>query len=95
MTIEDITNFCEFKDCAVSLSHPEAGSIRIDGNGVQAKYNNYRRYLQFNELSALPPPGEVLEKANRFTIHRASGDQSLTREEFLKELETFQRKINV
>ena len=88
MTLEDIANYCEFKDCQISLGSPETGFVRLDGNGLQ-KANNYRRFLSLNELAAAPSPKKVLEAAQVFKVRRGEEESSLSREEFEAELRKF------
>ena len=35
MTVEEIADFCEFKDCRVSAGAPQTGFIHIDGTGLE------------------------------------------------------------
>lgn len=95
VTLDEITNFCEFKECTVSLGDPEAGFIRVDGNGVQTRFNNYRRFLAHHELAALPSPKQVLEKATVFRIEENGQTRTLSREEFQAELQAFQEKVGM
>ncbi|MDA2937700.1 hypothetical protein MYX75_05485 [Acidobacteria bacterium AH-259-A15] len=94
MTIEDIANFCEFKDCEVSLGDPVVGFIQIDGTGVK-RPNNFQRYLSFHELSALASPKKVLGKASTFKVQRGNEVQAFNRKEFKRELEAFQQKVGI
>jgi len=92
MTIEDVADYCEFKDCAVVLGDPSVGFVSVDGGGYQ-KRNNFSRFLSFNELSALPSPNKVLEKATTFRIQLPGGENVLTREQFEQELSAFRKKV--
>lgn len=88
MTVDEIANYCEFKDCQVTLGDPAAGFIRIDGNGVR-KASNYNRFLSHNELAAAPSPRKVLDSATVFKIRRGDADQQLTRPEFEADYQRF------
>ncbi len=90
MTIEDIANYCEVKDCRVSLGSSEAGFITIDGTGVTGRFNNYRRFLRFHELQALPEPRRLLAAATTFTIEDGGEPRELDRAQFQQELKRFQ-----
>ena len=92
MTIEDVADYCEFKDCAVALGDPSIGVISVDGGGYQKRYN-FARFLSLNELSALPSPKVVLEKATAFRVQLPTGELVLTREEFERELRVFREKV--
>ncbi|HLV00604.1 MAG TPA: hypothetical protein VKZ59_05020 [Acidobacteriota bacterium] len=97
MTIDDIANFCEFKDCSVVFGNPEIGFIKVDGVGVATRFNNYRRFLAHNELAALASPRKVLQEATVFRIQSEGGEELrvLNREEFEQELREFQEKVGV
>jgi hypothetical protein len=86
VTLDDIANFCEVKDCRVRLGDPEVGYITIDGTGVVTRENNYRRFLAFRELASLPAPQRVLTAATSFVIQGPEGQRTLSREEFEAEL---------
>ncbi|HSR66538.1 MAG TPA: hypothetical protein VLU25_01230 [Acidobacteriota bacterium] len=86
MTIDDIANYCEFKDCQVSLGSPEAGFIHVDGYGLVRNTYNYRRFLALNELGALSSPDQVVEAAQTFKIKDARGERSLDRQAFQTEM---------
>ncbi len=88
MTIDEIANYCEFKDCQITLGDPAAGFVRIDGNGLQ-KASNYRRFLSLNELAAAPSPRKVLESATVFKVRSGGGERSLARKEFEAEYQQF------
>jgi hypothetical protein len=92
MTIEDVADYCVSKDCVVVLGDPAAGFIAVDGGGYM-KRHNFARYLALNELSALPSPKGVLEKATTFRVEAATGEKVMTREEFEKELDAFRQKV--
>lgn len=92
MTIQDIADFCEFKDCEVSLGDPEVGFIPVDGTGVRRQYN-YNRYLAHNELSGLPSPRRVLDKASVFKVRTGDQVQVFDREQFQRELQAFLEKV--
>ena len=92
MTIEDVADYCEFKECAVLLGDPNVGFISVDGGGYQ-KRNNFARFLSLNELSALPSPKKVLEKATSFRVQLPKGETAMTREEFEGELSAFRKKV--
>ncbi len=85
MTLDDIANYCEVKDCRVRLGDPEVGYITIDGTGVVTRENNYRRFLALRELASLPAPQQVLAAATSFVI-QSEGQRTLSREEFEAEL---------
>lgn len=93
MTIDEISNFCEFKDVVVSLGSPETGFIAIDGSGLVTKQNNYRRFLMLHELASLPAPRKVLSTATLFQIHQGSELRELDRSEFEAELQRFQALV--
>lgn len=97
VTIDDIANFCEFKDCTVVFGSPDIGFIQVDGIGVTTRFNNYRRFLAHHELGSLAPPRKVLERATRFRIQREGGEElrDLSREEFERELKEFQEKVGI
>ncbi len=88
MSIDDIADFCEFHDCVVTAGSPETGAVTIDGRGYQ-KRNNYMRFLSLNELSGLPSPLEVLQRAIYFQIRRDTGTVQVSREEFEQQLSRF------
>lgn len=90
MTIEEIANYCEVIDCRVSLGSSEAGFITIDGTGVTGRFNNYRRFLRFHELQALPEPHHLLEAATTFTIEDEGEPREMDRTQFEQELRRFQ-----
>ena len=90
MTIEEIANYCEVRDCQVALGSPEAGQITIDGTGVTGRFNNYRRFLNFHELGSLPEPRRVLKAATAFRIETAGAARELDRAAFEQELKRFQ-----
>jgi hypothetical protein len=92
VTIEDVADYCEFKDCAISLGSEEAGFIDVDGGGYRRRYN-YDRFLSLNELSALPSPRQVMQKAASFTVKRAAVTVVLSREEFERELRRFRAQV--
>lgn len=94
MTIDEITNFCQFKGCQVSLGSPEAGFVEIDGGGLQRR-NNYNRYLSLNELASRPSPVRVLEEASAFTVKRDGQTRRLDRSEFEQELADFNRQLGL
>ena len=97
MTIDDIANFCEFKDCSVAFGSPDIGFIQVNGIGVTTRFNNYRRFLAHHELGSLAPPRKVLEKATVFRIQREGGEdlRELSREEFEQELNIFREKVGI
>lgn len=95
MTLDDVANYCEFKDTAVFLGDPKVGFIRVNGAGVQRNVSNYGRFLAFNELAAMPSPQKVLEAATLFRIERGSESRTLTRQEFEEELEAFRQKLGI
>lgn len=95
MTIEDVADYCELMDCAVSLGNPDIGFVAVDGRGVRGKFNNYRRFLQLNELASLPDPVKVLEGASVFRIEDDDGTRTLDRVEFERELRRFRQLIGV
>lgn len=86
MTLDDIANYCEVKDCRVRLGSPEVGYITVDGTGVVTRENNYRRFLAFRELASLPSPQRVLAGATSFVIQSSEGQRTLSREEFEADL---------
>jgi hypothetical protein len=92
VTIEDVADYCAFKDCTVSLGSQQAGFIEVDGGGYRRCYN-YDRFLALNELSALPSPKKVMQKADSFSITKARGTAQMTREEFEHELRTFRELV--
>lgn len=95
LTIDQIADFCEFKDCTVTLGDPEAGFIHVDGTGRRRPYN-YGRFLSFRELGAEPlRNSEVVERATVFKIRRGSDERVLNRHEFETEWEDFLRKAGV
>ena len=93
MRTDDIADYCELKACAVSFGHPDIGFVTIDGLGVRRRFNNYRRFLDLNELASLPNPSEVLEKATVFRIQNDREPRTLDRAEFERELERFRELI--
>lgn len=93
MTIDDIANYCEVKDCRVSLGSAEAGYIHIDGNGLMARDNNYRRFLALREMASLPNPAAVLAVADTFTVDQGGPARTLTRVDFESELRRFQELV--
>ncbi|HSR50442.1 MAG TPA: hypothetical protein VLV83_06410 [Acidobacteriota bacterium] len=86
MTIDDIANYCEFKDCEVSLGSPEAGFIRVDGYGLVRNTNNYRRFHMLHELGSMASPKDVIGAAESFKIKDADGQRSLDRQAFEAEM---------
>lgn len=95
LTIEQMADFCEFKDCAVTVGDPETGFIDIDGTGRRRPYN-YGRFLSFRELGAEPlRTSEVVDRATVFKIRRGSEERVLNRQEFETELQDFLRKVGV
>lgn len=97
VTIDDIANFCEFKDLSVVFGSPDIGFIRVDGVGVTTRFNNYRRFLLHHELGSLASPGKVLEEATVFHIQREGGEElrELSRDDFEQELSEFQEKVGI
>lgn len=95
MTIDDIANYCEVMDCTVQCGSPEDGFVSVDGTGLRLNRNNYRRFLMFHELGALPSPRKVLEKATTFKIQEESGERALTRPEFEEELQKFSARVGL
>jgi hypothetical protein len=95
MTLEDIADFCEIKNCQVSLGDPELGFIRIDGGGVISRANNYRRFLAFNELASLPSAAKVLESATLFLVDDSLRIQKLSRQEFQDQLTALKRLLSL
>ncbi len=93
MTTDDLANYCELKDVAVSYGHPEVGFVAVDGRGVRRKFNNYRRFLELNELASLPDPAEVLKRATVFRIQDEGETRTLDRAEFEAELDRFRDLI--
>lgn len=87
MTLQEIADYCELMDCRVSFGSPEAGYVTVDGTGVVAPYNNYRRFLAFHELDHLPDPERVLAQAEVFRVFCADGERRLDRGAFQQELE--------
>jgi len=94
LTIDEITNFCQFKGCEVYIGSPEAGFVGIDGGGIQRR-NNYHRYLAFNELASQPSAREVLQKASIFKLKLGEETRTMERQEFEKEMKHFQRKLGL
>ena len=90
MTIEEIANYCEVKDCRVSLGSSEAGFITIDGTGVTGRFNNYRRFLRFHELDSLPEPRGVMAAAKTFRVESEYDLKEMDRAGFEQELKRFQ-----
>lgn len=90
MTVDDIANYCEVKDCQVTFGDAETGFVRVDGTGVTGPYNNYRRFLAHHELSALPNPDKVLAATTTFVVEANCNRQSLSREDFEVDLKRFQ-----
>ncbi|MEE8583711.1 MAG: hypothetical protein V3T83_02550 [Acidobacteriota bacterium] len=88
MTVEEIADYCEFKNCQIRLGDPATGFIRIDGNGVQ-EASNYGRFLSLNELAAAPSPRKVVESATVFKVRHVGGERSLARQEFEAEYQRF------
>ena len=88
LTIDEVANFCEWKDCRVTVGDAELGFVHIDGRGVNQS-SNYRRFLSLNELAALPSPKDVVEKATLFKIEHGGEQRSLSRDEFRSEYEKF------
>lgn len=97
VTIDDIANFCEFKDCSVVFGSPEIGFVQVDGIGVTTRFNNYRRFLLHHELGSLASPRKVLQEATVFRIQREGGEElrDLSREEFEQELREFQERVGI
>ena len=94
MTLEDISNFCQLRDCCVRLGHSEAGFILVDAGGVDRSCN-YARFLALNELRGLASPGEVLQRADLFQILGSSGTRQLNREDFKRELLALLQKVGL
>lgn len=94
MVIEEITSFCEFKDCEINLGDPQVGFIQIDGSGIK-RLNNYHRYFSLNELSAFPSPDRVVKQASIFTIQRGQETETLDRAQFERELKDFRLKAGI
>ncbi len=94
VTIEEIANYCEVKDCRVSLGSSEGGFITVDGTGVTGRFNNYRRFLRFHELDALPEPRGALRAATTFRIQTEPGEKELDRAAFETELKHFRDLID-
>ena len=92
MKIEDVADYCEFRGCVVVLGDPAAGFIAVDGGG-RMRRNNFARFLSLNELSALPSPKSVLQKATTFRIELPTGEAVMTRDEFERELGAFREKV--
>jgi hypothetical protein len=90
VTIEEIASYCEVKDCRVSLGSSEAGFITVDGTGVTGRFNNYRRFLRFHELQALPEPQRLLAAATHFAIDEDGEIREMDRAQFEQELKRFQ-----
>jgi hypothetical protein len=95
VTTDELTDYCELKDVAVSYGHPEVGFVTVDGGGVRRKFNNYRRFLELNELASLPDPAEVLKRAAVFRIQEEGEARTLDRAEFEEELDRFRDLIGV
>lgn len=93
MTIDEVANYCEFKDCTVSAGDPEAGFVHIDGTGVENRSYTWGRFNMLHEVSSLPSPRKVIEKASVFKIRRGASVRTLTREEFERDLAEFQSKV--
>ncbi len=93
MTIDDIANYCEFRDYKVSVGHPDYGFIQIDGTGLEDRSYTYGRFQMLNEVSSLPSPRQVLEHADTFKVIRGGELRTLDRETFEAELKEFQEKV--
>lgn len=93
MKIEEIASYCGTMGCTVSFGDAETGFVHVDGNGVQGKLNNYRRFLAHNELSALTSPKRALQETKIFRITRDEVTKELSRAEFQEILERFREAI--
>ena len=94
MTIDEISDFCQFTSCQVTLGASDAGFIQIAGTGIERRAN-YDRYLSFNEMSALPSPKAVLAEASVFKVHPDDTERTLDREQFQQKLKAFQEKVGI
>ncbi len=95
MTVDDIANFCQYKDCKVSAGDPETGFIQIDGTGLESRAYTWGRFSMLHEVNALPNPAKALAGATIFRISKEDSTTALNREEFEKLLEEFQAKVGV
>lgn len=93
MTIDDIADFCQYKDCTVAAGGPETGFIRIDGTGLENRAYTWNRFSMLHEVNALPSPAKALEKATIFRISKEESTTAFNREEFERMLEEFQAKV--
>ena len=92
MTISEIANYCQFKNCRVTLGNEKVGYILVDGEG-RKESSNYRRFLEFNELSASPRPEAVLAGATVFKVQRHDGEKTFTRDQFEEECRRFEELV--
>ncbi len=93
MTIDDIANFCQYKDCKVSAGAPETGFVHIDGTGVQSRAYTWNRFSMLHEVNAIPNPTKALANASVFRVTKEDSTTALNREEFERLLEEFQAKV--
>ena len=93
MSIDDIANYCEVKDCQVSFGDAGSGFVRVDGTGIVRSCNNYRRFRGHFELAALPDPQEALNRATLFRIEEQDAGRNLTRSEFEQEIRRLQELL--
>ncbi len=93
MTLEDLTDYCEIKDCKVRFGNPEVGYVTVDGSGVVAPYNNYRRFLAFHELDHLADARRALQAAQQFRVFCDDGEHVLDRPAFEQEVRLMQRLV--
>jgi len=94
MELEEIASFCEFRDCEISIGDPDTGFVQIDGNGLKRNTYTYGRFNMLTEVAHLASPKRVLSQASVFRVKRGATENTLTREEFLSELEHFQKLVS-
>lgn len=95
MTLEEITSFCEIRDCSVELGDPRIGFIQVDGGGIVRNRYTYGRFMLLNEVSALAPVQQVVEAATQFRIRRNGSEELLDRPAFEEKLRRLRRLTGV
>jgi len=95
VTIDEILNYCEVKECRVSAGGPEVGFVHFDGSGQLTGSQTYVRFNMLNEIAHAASPRKAVEEATVFVVEREGNRETFSREEFQLELERFQALVAV
>lgn len=93
MTIDEILNYCEVRDCRVSAGGPEIGFVHFDGSGQLRGSQTYGRFNMLNEIAHATSPKKAVQEATVFVVEREGNRETFSREDFQKELERFQALV--